>query len=147
MSRTGDRELAADLVQATCLAAFRSRRQLANRGAFAAWLFQIARNELRMEWRRNQHRRPLSLDLLPDAALARLGWTTDDESGPSVDRDQLQAALDRLSPPLREALILHGLCGFSGNELAELLGISPAAARKRIVRGAAACRAAVEADR
>ena len=43
----GSAELAEDLVQETFLDAYRSLRQLDERRAFAAWLYQIARNNLR----------------------------------------------------------------------------------------------------
>ncbi len=136
--QTGHPELAADLTQETFLAAFRCLDQLADDGAFAAWLYGIARNQLRMEWRRRRLRRLVSLDWLPallerDTSALRLP----DTSQHCEESDGIQRALDCLSPPLREALLLHSLGGFSGEEVARILGISPAAARKRISRAAA----------
>lgn len=144
--QTGEPELAADLAQETFLAAFRHRHQLADPSAFAAWLFGIARNQLKMEWRRRRLRRAISLDWLPlglengNHALQRA-----DAVATTVERDQIQRALDALSPPLREALLLHSLCGFSGGEVGTILGISPDAARKRIARAEAAFRRGYEA--
>lgn len=136
--QTGNPELAADLTQETFLAAFRCLDQLAADGAFAAWLYGIARNQLRMEWRRHRVRRLVSLDWLPtllerDTPALRLS----DPSQQCEERDGIQQALDNLSHQLREALLLHSLSGFSGEEVARILGISPAAARKRISRAAA----------
>ena len=152
--QSGDGELAADLTQATFLAAYRSRDQLADEGAVGAWLFGIGRNELRMEWRRRRLRRLVSLDWLAPrgegtasegerraptgsglAALQRA-----DASEPCAERDRIQRVLDGLSPTLREALLLHALCGFAGGEVAAIVGVSPAAARKRIARAEAAFR-------
>lgn len=132
---TGDGELAADLTQTSFLAAYRNRRQLESADAFAGWLYQIARNEVRMEWRRRRLRRWVSLDWVPGPAAARPEalWRPD-ASGPCQERDLIQRVLDELSPPMREALLLHGLCGFTGSEVAAILGITPAAARKRIAR-------------
>jgi len=144
--QTGDPELAADLAQATCLAAFRHRGQLSAAASFPAWLYQIARNEVKMEWRRRGLRRWLSLDWLPSSALTGDRWRTPDASGPCHDRDRIQRVLDQLNPCLREALLLHDLCGFPGNEVAAILGIGPAAARKRIARAQAAFRAAFVDD-
>ena len=132
---SGDPELAADLAQETFLAAFRRLDRLSEDRSFAAWLYQIARNQLRSEWRRRQLRTIVSLDWLlsrtraPVPALGRA-----DEAARYPVRDQVQRALDDLSPALREALLLHHLGGFRGQEVADVLGISVAAARKRIGR-------------
>ena len=145
--QTGDAELAADLAQETFLAAFRSLGQLTDDGSFAAWLYGIARNRLRMEWRRRRLRRVVSLDWLPSGVEAVIpALRRPDVSRSYADRDVIQRALDTLSPPLREALLLHDLGGFGGEEVARILGISPAAARKRIVRAEAAFRRAHDAE-
>jgi RNA polymerase sigma-70 factor (ECF subfamily) len=136
--QTGDPDLATDLTQTCFLDAYRSRHQLANKDAFAAWLFGIARNQLRMEWRRRKLRRLVSLDWISDRAGEAIpALSRDDETAALDDRDRIQHVLDELSPSLREALLLHNLCGFRGGEVAEILGISADAARKRIVRAEA----------
>ena len=132
---SGDAELAADLTQETFLAAFRRLDRLAEDRSFAAWLFRIARNQQRSEWRRRRLRALVSLDRLltrgraPIPALSR-----PDEGARYPVRDQVQRALDGLSAAHREALLLHHLGGFRGQEVADILGISVAAARKRIGR-------------
>jgi RNA polymerase sigma-70 factor (ECF subfamily) len=136
--QTGDPDLAADLAQETFLAAFRCRHQLRDEAAFPAWLLGIARNQVRMEWRRRGLRRFVSLDWLSPGVEAVLpGLRRPDATRACHERDGIQRALDAMSPALREALLLHGLCGFSGGEVAAILGISPEAARKRIVRAEA----------
>jgi RNA polymerase sigma-70 factor (ECF subfamily) len=133
--QTGDPDLAADLTQACFLDAYRSRHQLADEDAFAAWLFSIARNQLRMEWRRRKLRRFVSLDWFSERAGEVIpALSRDDETAVLDDRDRIQRVLDELSPTLREALLLHNLSGFRGGEVAQILGISADAARKRIVR-------------
>lgn len=139
--QTGDPELAADLAQETFLAAFRSFDGLVDERAVAGWLFAIARNQLRMEWRRRRIRRLISLDwLLTRNDPAPHAPLVPDEAEPSAERDAIQRILDQLNPALREALLLHSLCGFTGGEVAHILGISPDAARKRILRAEAAFR-------
>ncbi len=142
--QTGDPEVAADLAQETFLAAFRHRGQLADEGAFAAWLFGIARNQLRMEWRRRKLRRLMSLDWLTANGSTAPTLQHPDASAGCQERDEIQRALDVLSQTLREALLLHSLCGFTGGEVAQILGVTPAAARKRIVRAEQAFRSALE---
>jgi RNA polymerase sigma-70 factor (ECF subfamily) len=133
--QTRDPELAADLAQDAFLDAFRTLATLAEDRSFAAWLHQIAHNRLRMEWRRRQLRRVVSLDwLAPGAASKVPALRYADASEVTADLDALERALDGLSEELREAFLLSRLSGFRGGEVALILGISHAAARKRISR-------------
>lgn len=50
--------------------------------------------------------------------------------------DAIQRALDRISPLLREALLLHELKGLTVREIADALEISEAATAQRITRAA-----------
>jgi len=144
--QTGDPDLAADLTQETFLAAFRHRGQLEDEGAFAAWLFGIARNQLRMEWRRRRLRRLVSLDWFSSDTTTIPALQRPDTSTGCHERDEIQRVLDGLSPTLRDALLLHSLCGFTGSEVARILGVAPAAARKRIARAEQAFRTALAGD-
>jgi RNA polymerase sigma factor (sigma-70 family) len=133
--QTSDRELAAELTQETFLDAFRDLNRLADDRPFAAWLYRIARNNLLHEQRRRRVRRLLSLDWLVSRggphpqALCRPDMTMHTD-----ERDLVQNILASLSPALREALVLHSLIGFPSQEVAQILGISPAAALQRIAR-------------
>lgn len=135
LRQIGDPELAADLLQETFLDAYRSLDRLTTDHPFAAWLYQIARNNLRREWRARRLRRFVSLDWLRgrvgDAtpALAR----ADASAATEVD-DLVQRALADLSPKLRETLLLHHLWGLTAPEIARALGISPEAAARRLSR-------------
>ena len=132
--QTGDPELAADLAQETFLDAFRSLDRLGDDRSFAVWLHRIARHNLLVARRRQRLRRLVSLDWL----LAR------DDEPPALhlpdgiasahERDLIQRALDDLSPALREALLLSSVQGFTGQEIARILGVAPAAAQRRIGR-------------
>ncbi len=130
--QTGDRELAADLVQETFTDAWRSLNRLSTEYSFAAWLYTIARHNRLTVQRRERLRRWLSLDRLrgreePVAAqlLDEAAW----------ERDARGQALAALSPALREVLVLHQIGGYSVGEIAVLLGISVVAARQRLTRG------------
>lgn len=56
------------------------------------------------------------------------------ESNGCDERDAIQRALDALDPALREALLLHSLAACTAPEVARILGISRAAAERRISR-------------
>jgi RNA polymerase sigma-70 factor (ECF subfamily) len=133
--QTGDRELAADLVQETFLDAYRSRAQLPTDYSFAAWLYRVGRNNLLHEWRKQRLRRAVSLDALaarlPGQLMHRAPPAGIDDIG---ERDLIRSVLDGLSQGMREALILSSQCGFTSREVAMILGISPDAAKRRIGR-------------
>ena len=133
--QTGDRELAADLTQETFLHAYRSLDRLGNDRPFAAWLFRIAHLNLLHEWRRQRVRRLVSLDwLISEGGEAQRALQQADKTTVAHERDLIQEVLNALTPTLREPLLLYCLGGFSGQEVADILSISPAAARQRIAR-------------
>ncbi len=133
--RTTDPDLAADLTQQTFLDAFRHLHRLPDDRPFAAWLYRIAHNHLLMEWRRQRLRRLISLDgLLTQAGPLLPGLCQPDGTGRAHERTMIEQALAGLSPPLRDALLLHSLGGVPSRDVAGLLGIAPEAARKRISR-------------
>jgi RNA polymerase sigma-70 factor (ECF subfamily) len=133
--QTGDHELAADLAQETFLDAFRMINRLPEDRPLIAWLYRIARNNLLPIQRRRHRYQFLSIEKLlrtisvPFPALHQRDITTATD-----DHDLIQQTLNTLSPPLREALLLRSVCGFTGFEVSQILDVSPAAARKRISR-------------
>lgn len=134
----GDAELAADVAQETFLDLSRNVRQLRDDEAFAAWLYRSAHHRLRTETRRSWYRRAVSLDWLTSASWDHPSLTDRQEMGTEAqDRMDIQAVLNRLSPRLREALLLNRYAGLSCLEVARILQISPETAKKRITRACA----------
>ena len=138
----GDPDLAEDLTQETFIRAYQALERLElepeaeprRRG----WLYRIAHNVATDHLRRKARFQWLPLDLLfnrgggdPAADLAR--------------REPLQRALDALPPDARELLLLFTHEGMDAGEVAEVLGITPAAARKRRQRAKEQFEAAYEA--
>ena len=135
LRQCGDPDSAADLLQETFLDAYRSLGGLADDRPFAAWLYRIARNNLRGEWRARTIRRLVSLDWLRErAADTPPALRQPDEGAATEARDLIQCALDGLSPKLREVLLLHHLWGFTAPEIARILNLSPEAAARRLSR-------------
>ena len=142
---TRDPALADDLAQAAFLDAYRHLDHFEGDCPLAAWLYSIARNHLRMEWRRRRLRQFVSLEWLPEAvATAIPALRATDEEACYDERDLVQRVLDELSAPLREALLLHSLEGFSAPEVARILGTSLPAAERRISRAKQAFRRSYE---
>jgi len=139
-----DKELAEELTQAAFVKVVRkinhSQGGYKEIGRFDAWLFRIAMNGLRDEMRRRKrHARPT--DMGPAAASGRDeqtgSWSVAQQSivsggpNPSVDPaeqvvkdeqvQQLQAAIQQLSPADQEIIHLRHSAGLSFAEIAETL--------------------------
>jgi len=123
-----DRSLAEDLLQDTFHDAFRARHRLGSVRNPDAWLFGIARHRALQALR---GRRRLQ------RALRRLSPTQGGDANTSADGELLHVRdlLERhLSPDDRTLVVLRYLHGFSAEELAEIVGRSPAAVRQRLSR-------------
>ena len=129
----GDPELARDLVQDTFLSAYRAWPP-ADQSHVSAWLYRIATNHALAYLRRRR-----LLAWFPFSRLAERLRTpsADGLVEDVVERASVAAALARLDERDRACLLLRA-AGFSGEELAGLLGCSAVAARKRISRARAA---------
>lgn len=88
------------------------------------WLLRVARRQVAHVWRAERRRRALHVSLasVPPPSAEALG----DES--------LAAVLVRLTPAHREVLLLSAWEGLAAPEIAAVLGISLAAAEKRLQR-------------
>ena len=141
-SRTGDRALSEDVAQETFLTAWRRLDTLRQPDRLPSWLLGIARN-LSSKARRKHRREHLGEDPV-DGADADSTQASPLDALLSRETDSaLWAALARLSPTYREALILFYREERSVAEVAGGLGLSEAAARQRLSRGRAALAAAL----
>lgn len=133
--RLGDPELGADIVQDALLDAFRRLDQFDDHRPFAAWLYGIAHKRVQMHWRRQRLLRFISLDWLTGSGPSTLSAIQHNDGIESLnERDMLLEVINSLTPPLREALLLHSLDGFTAPEIAGILGISQHAAKRRVSR-------------
>ena len=128
LSLTGKRELAEDLVQETMANAWQARQSFTPGTNLKAWLCKILRNEFYSHQRRAWRQAP---------------WcTVFEETIPSPPGEQMSAidlceaacAMNGLPDPQREALILVGVCGFSYEETALLLGGTLGTVKSRVAR-------------
>jgi RNA polymerase sigma factor (sigma-70 family) len=140
--RSGDPAITFDLVAETFAAAFEHRDQYEERrGPAVAWLIGIARHLIANAHRRGRvdagSRRRLGMVriALDDAQLAMV-----QERG----RVDLAEALSGLSVEERDAVLLRVVGDESYPQLAERVGCSEQVARKRVSRGLAKLRSAME---
>jgi len=139
---TGDPTEAGDVVQEAFLRAMKYFKTYDPTLPFEAWLNQILRNVYLTSLRKEAARRSVSLTAKADEDSASLEDALSD-AGPGPERwaearentDRVQAALSRLTPPLRLAVAMVDLEGAAREEAAAALGCSLAALDVRLHRG------------
>lgn len=126
-----DKSLAEDVHQQTWLKAITNIHSFTPRGVrFSAWLFAIARNECRREWRSRTHE---PIDALHDNAVQ--------SATPNHEEKLLiEHILNKLSEKDKEVLQLRYIADLSFYEVARVLNISTLAARVRVHRALARAR-------
>lgn len=133
---------AEDLVAETFAVAWRRREDLPPRDEVRLWLFGTARL-LRMNLHRATTRR--------QRLAARLGMERVGDHQPEVvtqvGDEGLARALRALTDDDREVLLLTAWEGLDGSEVATVLGVSHAAARKRLERARTRLRTHLATDR
>lgn len=124
---------AQDIVQDSFVIAFEKQDTFDVTRDFGTWMRGIVRNKWR-EWVRKNSRYYLSDDDLAimDADIAK--WQGEKATGDSSAFDRLDQCLKRLPDNLRETIYAFYYEGRTGEEVSELLGVAPAAVRKRLQR-------------
>jgi len=137
---TGRPADAEDLVQETCLRAFRSLDQLRNPAAAKVWLFTILRSVfLRQTEREPAERARVSLDDVDVSVLLAEETLHDAEDRAQASRPILQhetrEAILRLPPAYREVVVLAHIGGFSYREMTRILDTPMGTVMSRLYRG------------
>lgn len=139
---TGSGSEAQDLSQEVFLRVFRTIRSFrSTEGSFATWLSRVTRNLLIDHYRRTRQER------VTDSIEEQLPMMGEQGAAASTRPDHalagreaseiLQATLQKLSPDLREAVILRDLQEMEYREIAEVLEIPEGTVKSRINRGRA----------
>jgi len=131
-----------DFVQSTFLEAHRSAPRFRGDSAVKTWLFGIAANLVKQYFRREQRRRDATTALGHTPVAPPISAT--DAIGVEQQRRLVAAALDRLTPALREAYVLCVVEELPGKEAARALGIREASLWRRLSDARTAMRAAIE---
>lgn len=139
---TGSGQEAQDLSQEVFLRVFKTLRTFrAAEGSFGTWLARVTRNLLIDHYRRTKQER------LTDSIEEQLPMIEESGSAAPARPDRalagreaseiLQATLQRLSPELREAVILRDLQEMEYREISQVLEIPEGTVKSRINRGRA----------
>jgi len=139
---TGSGAEAQDLTQEVFLRVFRTLKTFRSaEGSFGTWLARVARNLLIDHYRRTRQERVTDSIEEQLVVLEEKGATASERPDHAVAGREasqiLQAALRKLSPDLREAVILRDLQEMEYREIADVLGIPEGTVKSRINRGRA----------
>ena len=124
---------AADLLQLSWIQIWRKRTRFSGTGSFTGWALTVCRNVCRTEARKRSRGSPLRLDEradLPDPAPSPAERLRLQERAAA-----LYAALDRLTPRERDAILLRVLEGRSTADVARVLAVKEVSVRSLIHRG------------
>jgi RNA polymerase sigma-70 factor (ECF subfamily) len=136
-----DPEVAEDLLQETFLRVWRKRRDFRHIASFSTWIYTIAGNLARSEWRRRKRWRMLRLGApeaagegpeleLPDPASA-----PDRSAEDRLAVEALSEAVAHLPERYREVVILRDMQGMSYEEIAGIVQVPVGTVKSRLNRG------------
>ena len=133
----GDRDRMDDVLQDVYVKAFRSLPRFRGDAALGTWLYRVTYNACLDELRRRPARGAVSLDddRVPSVA---------DPADLTVQRSDLAAALDRLPPDQRAAVLLIDAYGLDYGDAAAVLGVRTGTIASRLSRARAVLRTALE---
>ncbi|EGR0206014.1 sigma-70 family RNA polymerase sigma factor [Vibrio vulnificus] len=120
-----DQSVAEDLVQETCLRAWKSLDSLQDEKAAKSWLITIVRRENARRFERKQ------FDLVDIEDYGNEAKVSDDEHH---QQEWLQAQIMKLDIEYREPLFLQVVGGFSGDEIGDILDLNKNTVMTRLFR-------------
>jgi len=144
----GDVTEAADVVQEVFLKVFRNIGSFRGQSTLKTWIYRITVNEAHnaRRWFFRHRSREVELDIGPEDARNWKESIPDRRQSPFeavVEREQhvmIEAALERINPTFREAVVLRDITDLSYEEIAEVLNVSLGTVKSRILRGREALR-------
>lgn len=130
----GDPDLAADIVQEVWIQIFRALPSYRGDSQFGTWAHRIAVNRTLNALRKTRRLANLETDVNEDSAIC----------DPDVDRSfvaqSIEEAAAKLSPGARAVFMLHDVEGYTHEEIAEELGITPGGSKSQLFKARAKLR-------
>src|SRR5579885_3155182 len=139
---------ASDVVQEVFLKVFRNIGNFRGQSSLKTWIYRITVNEAHnaRRWFFRHRRCEVELDNEPEETLNWKETIADGGRSPfdvAFDGEQhvmIEAALAKINPVFREAVVLRDIADLSYEEVAEVLGVSLGTVKSRILRGREALR-------
>jgi len=145
---------ASDVVQEVFLKVFRNIGTFRGQSSLKTWIYRITVNEAHntRRWFFRHRRREVELDTDPGETRSWKETIADGSRSPfdvAFDHEQaamIQAALERINPVFRDAVVLRDIADLSYEEIAEILTVSLGTVKSRILRGRDALREELKGD-
>jgi RNA polymerase sigma-70 factor (ECF subfamily) len=137
----GDTGRSQDLLQETFLLVYRNRHSYRPIAKFSTWLYTIAGNLARSEYRKRKCRRMYSIQLVNrdneeyELAIPDESFSPDRHTESTLQDKYIQKALDQVPPAFREVVVLRDIQQLSYDEIAEITGLPMGTVKSRINRG------------
>ena len=136
-----DKKRCEDLLQETFLRVHRNRHSYQRIAKFSTWLYTIAGNLARSEYRKQKRRHMYSIQStsrdneeyempLPDET-----FLPDKDTESALQDEYIQTALRLIPPAFREVVILRDVQQLAYDEIAEITGLPMGTVKSRINRG------------
>jgi RNA polymerase sigma-70 factor (ECF subfamily) len=128
-----DAHLQQDLLQEIHIALWRSLAALGERCSLRTWMYRVAHNVAATHVLRNRRRQAHRLTTLDEIDLAGVTPDVDAELDAGRALQKIHALIQALKPLDRQVIILH-LEGLPADEIADIVGISPANTHTKLTR-------------
>ena len=135
-----DSDMAEDLLQETFLRVWKNRAEFRNIASFSTWIYTIAGNLARSEWRRRKRWRMIRLgpsrdDEEPEIELADDGIGPDSIVEIRLAVEELTEEVHKLPDRYREVVILRDIQGMTYEEIAGIVQVPVGTVKSRLNRG------------
>ncbi|MEM8486244.1 MAG: sigma-70 family RNA polymerase sigma factor [Bacteroidota bacterium] len=137
----GDAKRCEDLLQETFLRVYRNRHSYQRIAKFSTWLYTIAGNLARSEYRKRKRRRMYSLQSVNrdneeyELQLPDETFRPDNHAESTIQDKYIQDALDEIPESFREVVVLRDVQQLAYEEIAEITGLPMGTVKSRINRG------------
>lgn len=130
----GDADQAADIAQEVWIQIFRALPSWRGESQFSTWAHRIAVNRTLNALRKIRRLASIEVSIEEDSA------TVDDDYESSFIGESIHAAAARLSPGARTVFYLHDVEGYTHEEIAKELGITPGGSKSQLFKARAKLR-------
>jgi RNA polymerase sigma-70 factor, ECF subfamily len=137
----GDMKECEDLLQETFLRVYRNRHSYRRIAKYSAWLYTIAGNLARSEYRKRKRRRLYSLQSVNrddeeyEVEIPDETYLPDKHAESTIQDRHIQDALKQIPEEFREVVVLRDVQQLAYEEIAEITGLPMGTVKSRINRG------------
>ena len=137
----GDMKECEDLLQETFLRVYRNRHSYRRIAKFSTWLYTIAGNLARSEYRKRKRRRLFSIQSVNrdaeeyEVEIPDETFSPDRHTESTIQDHYIQEALNQIPEEFREVVVLRDVQQLAYEEIAQITGLPMGTVKSRINRG------------